>query len=222
MDDRQRDVAGLEYLATVTDLLQRLRLADSDAGLWEAADFQWAWRREAHPTAARFWYDDRGPVAAAVLTEWGHCVQCDVLANPTNATAPWEYALRAATSRPARPIEIAVRDDDPHTTERLLKAGFVRTDEHYITSAMRPQDRPSPAPLPPGYTLRSRAHVSSRPHHMVLRNGESVAERLADCSLYQPELDLSVEGPDSDVVADGLFWADPVTGVGLVEPKVAA
>jgi ribosomal protein S18 acetylase RimI-like enzyme len=49
----------------------------------------------------------------------------------------------------------------------------------------------------------------------------SVAQRLAESSLYQPELDLFVEGPDGDVVAYGLFWPDPVTGVGLVEPMRA-
>ena len=30
--------SGLEYLALVTALLQRARLADAEAGLWEAAD----------------------------------------------------------------------------------------------------------------------------------------------------------------------------------------
>ena len=33
--------SGLEYLALATELLQRARLADAAAGLWEAADLQW-------------------------------------------------------------------------------------------------------------------------------------------------------------------------------------
>jgi hypothetical protein len=53
---------------------------------------------------------------------------------------------------------------------------------------------------------------------MARRNGAQVAERLARCSLYRPELDLMVEAPDGGVAGYGLFWADPVTGVGLVEP----
>jgi GNAT superfamily N-acetyltransferase len=53
---------------------------------------------------------------------------------------------------------------------------------------------------------------------MIRRNGEHVAERLAECSLYRAELDLAVYDPDGDVAAYGLFWADLITGVGLVEP----
>ena len=53
---------------------------------------------------------------------------------------------------------------------------------------------------------------------MIRRNGDHVAQRLAECSLYRPDLDLAVYAPNGDVAAYGLFWADPVTGVGLVEP----
>jgi predicted N-acetyltransferase YhbS len=45
-----------------------------------------------------------------------------------------------------------------------------------------------------------------------------VAGRLRECSLYRPELDLAVEASDGEVAGYGLFWPDPVTGVGLVEP----
>jgi hypothetical protein len=31
---------GLKYLALATELLQRARLADAEAGVWEAADLQ--------------------------------------------------------------------------------------------------------------------------------------------------------------------------------------
>ena len=53
---------------------------------------------------------------------------------------------------------------------------------------------------------------------MIKRSGEHVAERLSECSLYDPSMDLFVEAPDGSVAAYGLFWPDPVTGVGLVEP----
>jgi predicted N-acetyltransferase YhbS len=52
---------------------------------------------------------------------------------------------------------------------------------------------------------------------MVARNGEAVAERLVETSLYRPDLDLAVWDGDS-VVGYALFWADGVTGVGLLEP----
>ena len=50
------------------------------------------------------------------------------------------------------------------------------------------------------------------------RSGEEVAERLAQCSLYRPELDLFVEAPNGEVASYALFWFDPVTSVGLLEP----
>jgi GNAT superfamily N-acetyltransferase len=53
---------------------------------------------------------------------------------------------------------------------------------------------------------------------MVARNGLEVEARLKQCSLYDPELDLAVEASNGDAAAYGLFWFDPVTSVGLVEP----
>jgi ribosomal protein S18 acetylase RimI-like enzyme len=41
---------------------------------------------------------------------------------------------------------------------------------------------------------------------------------LRECSLYRDDLDLAVYAPNGEVAGYGLFWADPITGVGLVEP----
>ena len=41
---REVRASGLEYLVLATELLQRARLADAEAGGWEAADLQWWWR----------------------------------------------------------------------------------------------------------------------------------------------------------------------------------
>ena len=49
---------------------------------------------------------------------------------------------------------------------------------------------------------------------MVGRSGTDVAARLAQTSLYRPDLDLSIETVAGDVVSYGLFWFDPVTGSG--------
>ena len=56
------------------------------------------------------------------------------------------------------------------------------------------------------------------PHPMRQRNGEEVEARLRQCSLYDAALDLAVEAPDGQTAGYALFWFDPVTTVGLVEP----
>lgn len=53
---------------------------------------------------------------------------------------------------------------------------------------------------------------------MRRRNGDPVETRLRQASLYDPWLDLAVEAPDGDVAGYAVFWFDPVTEVGLVEP----
>jgi GNAT superfamily N-acetyltransferase len=100
----------------------------------------------------------------------------------------------------------------------LSDAGFVPAGDEDTTSWLDAARRPPVAPLPEGFRLRSRAEAGDRPHHFARRNGERVAERLAECSLYDPELDLFVEAPNGDVAGYGLFWPDPITRVGLVEP----
>jgi predicted N-acetyltransferase YhbS len=88
-----------------------------------------------------------------------------------------------------------------------------------VISSWRPAvGRPAPGELAEGYRLLSRADAPDQPHPMAVRNGPQVAQRLAACSLYRPELDLMVQAPDGTAAGYGLFWADLVTGVGLVEP----
>src|ERR671914_2516670 len=90
--------SGLEYLALATELLQRVRLADPEAGVWEAADVQWWWRtpRRSDAVDQLFWIDEEGPVAAAVLTQWGRSWGCDPIIVPGISPALLEAALARA------------------------------------------------------------------------------------------------------------------------------
>jgi GNAT superfamily N-acetyltransferase len=74
------------------------------------------------------------------------------------------------------------------------------------------------AVLPDGFVLTDRAQRPGAPHPIVARNGAEVEARLQTCSLYDPALDLAVVTAAGDVAGYALFWFDPVTGVGLVEP----
>jgi hypothetical protein len=224
---REESISETDYLAVVTRLLHRVRLTDPRAGIWEAADFQWWWRqdRASDHYGQLFWLDSHSePIAGVIFTDWGQgrACQLDVIVTPGHVerlfAAIWQRALaRMAELTPAT-VEVTVRDDDTTMIEALAAAGFTATGETGTSSWLNRADRPGVTPLPVGYRLLSRAETADRPHHMIARNGPHVAARLAQCSLYDPELDLLVQAPDGNVVAYGLFWADPVTGVGLVEP----
>ena len=70
---------GHDYLASRRNSLHRVRLADPTAGLWEAADLQWWWRkpRASDLTEQTFWMDGDGPVGAVVMTDWEQYWTCD-------------------------------------------------------------------------------------------------------------------------------------------------
>ena len=55
---------------------------------------------------------------------------------------------------------------------------------------------------------------------MVLskRNPADTEEKLRECSLYRPDLDIAIVHESEKVAGYALFWMDPVTKVGLVEP----
>lgn len=217
---RQELARGARYLELATTLLRQIRREAATGGIWEAADVQWWFRTERATDAAGqlFWLDAYDqPVAAVLRADFGGAVQCDVLAlpgRPEDGRMAWQQALRGASAA----VEYPVRDDDAIGTLALREAGWLPSGENLVSSWMAAEDRPRIPALPPGYRLMSRASAGDRTHHLVARNGPDVAERLGRCSLYQPELDLMVEAPDGRVAGYGLFWADPVTHVGLVEP----
>jgi GNAT superfamily N-acetyltransferase len=218
-------VSGARYLQLATALLQRMRLRSPAGGIWEAADVQW-WSRQERPSDRRgqlFWLDGQGePGAAVILTDFFHRrVQCDVLTLPGEdgpGPAVWPEALRRVEAL-AVAAEFPVRSDDAGALAELAAAGYRPAGRPGVLATWLAAARRPPVPaLAPGYRLVSRADAPGRAHPMVARNGPGVAARLAQCSLYRPELDLAVEAPDGQVAGYGLFWPDPVTRVGLVEP----
>jgi ribosomal protein S18 acetylase RimI-like enzyme len=66
--------------------------------------------------------------------------------------------------------------------------------------------------------LVDRTQRRDTPHPMRHRNGDSVARRLDQCPLYDSTLDLAVETAGGRVAGYSLYWFDPTTKVGLVEP----
>ncbi len=214
-----------EYLAGVTTLLQRVRQEHPTKGVWDAADLQWWWRKPrptdswSHP----FWFDASGePVAAAVATDWGGRVGLDIIVVPTSPAElvehVWHRGLALVDDTKPPSVEVMVDDDDSVMGSLLVEAGFVPLTDKGASAWMRAEDRPLGFSDPDGYSLVSRVETGDTPHHFIARNGSGVAERLEQTSLYRPGLDLAMLDTTGEVAAYGLFWFDPVTQVGFVEP----
>ena len=100
MTVREISAAGFEALLLGTQLLQRARRADPQAGIFEAADLQWWWRspRRSDEVEKPFWIDDEGPVAGVLVTNWSaktwQCLPVIVPgASTLDAGLVWERAL---------------------------------------------------------------------------------------------------------------------------------
>lgn len=217
-------VVGQRYLKLATTLLQTMRVASSAGGVWEAADVQWwsRWEPWSDRDGQLFWLNSCGePLAAMILNRSGHGLQCDVLAAPAEPgfrRSIWRAAIGRAQAI-GEPVEFTVRQDDAAGIGELAAAGFSQSAEPGIVSSwLEASRRPAIPALAAGYRLVSRTEDRERPHWLAARSGPHVEERLRLCSLYRPELDLMVAAPDGQVAGYCLFWADPVTGVGLVEP----
>lgn len=217
---REVRAAGPAYLALATELLQRERTAHPTDGLWEAADVQWWYTRDPHPSDqdAAFWVDRDGvPVVAAVFTRWSATrYGCDVIGGTGHGPA-WAYVRERCGGLGGAAVETALPPGDEAMAREAQRAGFTQIGRRYETDWMDTEDRRGRTELPAGYTLLARPGQAGA-HPMVTRNGPEVEARLQLCSLYDPELDLAVRGPDGQIAAYALFWADTRTGVGLLEP----
>ncbi|HEX3628960.1 MAG TPA: GNAT family N-acetyltransferase [Candidatus Dormibacteraeota bacterium] len=207
-----------------TELLQRARLADAQAGIWEAADVQWWWRkaRRSDGLGQVFWIDEKGPVAGVLLTSWTDSPwQCDLIMVPgLSGVEPelvWGRALEEARVHAVDGFEVPVRDDDLTFKELVQAAGLVAGASD-STAWMSADDRRAVRSPALGFALIDRTQRGAMPHPMRHRNGDEVEERLIQCPLYDPELDLAIEAVDGRVAGYSLYWFDPMTKVGLVEP----
>jgi predicted N-acetyltransferase YhbS len=218
----KRYLTGKEFLSAATDLLHRVRLEGPYEGLYEAADIQWWWRKENYgsiPDHQLFWFDTAGNAVACLLRQDGNDEWANDFMWLPSAKAVVEAKVIpeviAIISDVDKPSSIFVREDDNVMRHALQAAGFAQSGE-VLVQAELVQDPPKTA-LPPGFYLTSRVE-DTLPHHMIKRNGAQVATRLAECSLYRPDLDLCIRDASGEVAAYVLFWMDEVTKVGLVEP----
>jgi GNAT superfamily N-acetyltransferase len=221
--------AGIDYLEAVTALLHRVRCADPMAGLYEAAEVQWWWARRSRSTDRfdqLFWYDDAGrPAAAVIATEFGDQTQLDPIVMP-DESPEWtahvmERGLAYANHSGVESVTFEVDSADEVLRSVLVARGFaIEAGGGLVESWLSPEARPAVSPLAEGYRLSSRLDNQERPHHIMnaARGHHDPEPRLRQTSLYRADLDLVVYDRDDRVAAYGLFWYDPETGVGVVEP----
>lgn len=210
--------AGLDRVRAATAVLQRTRLVDPLIGIWDAPDVQWWWRRP-RPTddvELPVWFDDDGPVGIVLLTDWGDAIQGDALAVPGTIALNDAWSALLEVAPPA--LDVLARDDDTELLAVLAGAGFTATGERSATTWLDADRRPAVTPTPDGYRLVDRSQRRDVPHPMRPRNGDAVEQRLNETSLYDATLDLSIEADDGEPAGYALFWHDPLTGVGQLEP----
>lgn len=222
---REEHRVGTEYLEAATALLQRVRRVHPTKGLYEAADLQWWWRtpRSTDNLGQLFWLDHIGrPEAAVILTDWGDRTTLDPIVMP-DATPDWvaqviERGLAHASAFGLEVLEVEIDRADHVLREVLVSHGFAIKEDGLIETWLAADTRPIISPLHEDYRLSSRLDTMSRPHHLIKRSGLVVERRLLQTSLYRPDLDLVIFDRQDSVSAYGLFWYDPRTATGLVEP----
>ncbi len=218
----RRQCVGLEALEEATKLLQRARRANDIAGVWEAADIQWNWRkpRDSDREPQQFWFDDRGPVAAFWATQVsGDSWQMDPIVVPDTMSMEeiWQEALAVSARNPERDWDIPVDDDDTAFAGFLMSHGFAAGDKD-STAWMDASDCPDLPSMPDGFRITDRVSRDHQPHPMLDRNDENLVRRLQQCSLYDPALDLAIQTDDGSIAGYSMYWYDPETRIGLVEP----
>jgi len=232
MHEEQR--VGAHALEAATALLQRARRAHPTRGLYEAADLQWWWRtpRPTDELPQLFWFDELGrPAAAVIATAWGEQTALDPIvlpdAEPEVVAHVVARGLAHAASNGIGTVDVVIDRADDVMRAVLLDHGFTAVAGgsgapsaglSVVEAWLVAEDRPEISPLPDGYRAATRLDTMPRPHHLVGRSGPEVEARLLQTSLYRPDLDLLVLDARDDVAAYGLFWFDPETATGLVEP----
>ena len=140
-----------------------------------------------------------------------------------DATPDWvahviERGLAHASASGFEAVELEVDRADGLLREVLFGHGFAIKEDGLVESWLAADARPAISPLHDDYQLFSRLETMLRPHHMIKRGGPDVEQRLLQTSLYRSDLDLLILDRDDNHAAYGLFWYDPETATGLVEP----
>ena len=202
---------------------------------WHPGDFVWELRGgHDEPQPIWMWDDASGVVAVGWMTEPGK-LWLETLPEHEDLVGEmvaWGEALAAPTG-----LSVRAFDSDTVRIRGLEQLGYRRTAPQGVFFRMNLAS-PSEVLEPPlGFRVldsigidperRAAAHRDAwndlgRIGLPDVRSTFSAALylslRAARAQVYDPTLDLLVEGPDGALVANAVCWADPVSGVGVFEP----
>lgn len=230
---RREQRSGSAAIETLTTLLQRRRLAHPTEGLYEAAELQWWWTKplSTDDLGQLFWFDvDGQPEAAAAMFDFSggpSLVYDNVTFCPfVLPDAPADFVaevidrgLALASSHGFPSVDLEVEQSDEVMQTLLTDRGFTVKEPNVLIEAwMSTDNRPSISPLHEGYRLAARSETQGRPHYSSGGTSGFDEARLRGLSLYRPELDLVVIDSEDNDAGHCLFWFDPVTKTGVVEP----
>ena len=115
-------------------------------------------------------------------------------------------------------VELEVDRIDDAMLAALTGHGFSTKEDGTVETWLTADRRPEISRLHDSYRLARRVDTADRPHHMIERSGATVESRLRQTPLYRPDLDFVVLDNSDQAAGYGLFWYDPETRTGLVEP----
>ncbi len=213
-------LAGHDRLDALSTILRRARQQHQTSGIWDAADLQWWWRkpRRSDDLATSVYFDAVGPVAAGWLTSsedlWQ--VDCVSVGAEVDRATLLNDALQVVDQHGV-PVEMLVEAEDRSLWAVAIAAGFTPGAAPSGGTAWCDLHQPIRPTVPEGFHLVDRKQASG-PHPMVERNGAAVEDRLKTTALYDPSFDLSLVDAHDNLAGYALFWFDPITRLGLLEP----
>lgn len=229
---QEERLAGLDSVNAVTALLQRVLIAHPTKESFQAAEVQYWWNTP-HPTdtlGQLFWFDELGrPEAAVVATEFGEGASLVydkitvLIVTMPDASDDWVAhvigrGLDHLAALGIEAIDLEVDRADDVRRSFLFDRGFTVKGDAVVQCWLDADARPPVSPLPDGYRLAARQDLMDRSHHMAAHRRPDFEDRLNQLSLYRSDLDLVILDRDDAPAAYALFWNDPVTGTGVIEP----
>jgi GNAT superfamily N-acetyltransferase len=220
---------GAEYLEQITDLLVRIREEDPLGGPWDAADLQWWSRSGAYDDSrcSRFWHEPSAPPGTcALFPTVGATMVCTCLWLKSSRAIALESVLpevlsnvRAIARERRLSVELEALESDVQWRQLLEHQGFTQVAGGSVQAVVLTSDAAALPWSDAGLRMGDdTARADHEPHPLSKRCGPDIHRKLLACSLYRPDLDLSVRTPEGDVVAYCVCWADFKNRFALLEP----